>query len=376
MLLPGRSSYRILAIPDVDPLFRSQIFEYFPLFSAPLRATRVFALAVGWLLLLGSVLWMGRRKVTMAHLVPIAAFLGLALWMNRAIPELIIVSAPTVALCLGTDRVRRLQLRWIAALLLLATAVSVPLFGYRLDRQSVRRMGLGIERFTPVAPADLPDEWNFEGNIFASFPYGSYLAYRLSPKVRVAFDSRTIPYGTDLYREFRRARASLEGFRAHLARYRVDAVLLNFKLDGAPDLHAFLGSDPGWGLVYFDEEAVLYLNRTPETVVWLDRDRIVCANPVLFDQRGIPRELAAVCRQECRRLLDRDPAAVLPRFLLAAALHSEGRLREALGETDRLLATSPGRAHVHRLRAMLFRELGQPDQASREEQAAETLEGS
>ncbi len=358
----------------VDPLFRSQIFEYFPVFSAPIRATRIFPLALGWMVLLGSAIWMGRKKVLPAHLFPIAAFLGLAIWMHRAVPELIIVSAPTVALGLGAGRLRSARFRLVAAILLLAAAVSVPVFGYRLDREAVRRMGLGVDPFTPVSATDKLEAAGFHGNIFASFPYGSYLAYRLAPKARIVFDSRTIPYGAELYREFHQARASLAGFRNHLARYRVDAVLLNFKLDGAPDLHAFLGGGPDWGLVYFDEEAVLYVRRTAETATWLDRDRIDCANPVLFDQRGIPRELAAICRLECRRMLDRDPAAVLPRFLLAAALRSEGLPREALKETDHLLSTAPGRAHVHRLRALIFQELGQPDQARREEQAAETLE--
>ena len=52
----------------------------------------------------------------------------------------------------------------------------------------------------------------------------------------------------------------------------------------------------------------------------------------------------------------------------------DGRTREALDQTERLLATSPGRAHVHRLRVVLFHSLGKLDQARQAEKAAEGLE--
>ncbi len=363
----------LAAAHPVDPLFQGSIFEYFPPFSAAFRGTRMFWLFLGWLALLLAGLWGGRKRLDPAYLLPAAGFLVLSLWMNRAIPELVMVSLPLVAVGLSTQAARLTQ-RWKPVAVLALAAFSVLAFGYRFDSRTVRRFGLGIDPFTPVAAADTLQELGFAGNLFCSFPYGSYLAYRLAPRARVVFDSRTIPYGTDLYQEFRDARSSLEGFQRHLARYPVDAVLLNFKLDGAPDLHGFLGRSPQWGLVYFDEEAVLYLRRSAATAALLDRRRIVCANPVLFDQRGIPPELAAQCREECGRLLAANPDAVLPRFFLAAALQAEGRLAEALSETDRLLASGVRRSHVHRLRATLFQALGQPQKAAREIRSADALE--
>ena len=357
----------------VDPLFQARIFEYFPPFSAAFRGTRMFWLFLGWLVLLLAGLWSGRKRLDPAYLLPAAGFLVLSLWMNRAIPELVMVSLPLVAVGLSTQAARLTQL-WKPLLVLALAVSSVLAFGYRFDSQTVRRFGLGIDPFTPVAAADTLQDLGFSGNLFCSFPYGSYLAYRLAPRARVVFDSRTIPYGTDLYQQFRDARSSLEGFQRHLARYPVDAVLLNFKLDGAPDLHGFLGNSPDWGLVYFDEEAVLYLRRSTATAALLDRRRIVCANPVLFDQRGIPPEMAAQCREECGRLLAANPDAVLPRFFLAAALEAEGRLAEALSETDRLLASGVRRSYVHRLRATLFQALEQPQKVAQETRTADALE--
>jgi len=360
----------------VDPLFQARIFEYFPPFSAAFRGTWMFWLFLGWLALLLAGLWRGRKRLDPAYLLPTAGFLVLSLWMNRAIPELVMVSLPLVAVGLSTQAVRMTQ-RWkslVTVAVLLLAASSVLTFGYRFDSQGVRRFGLGIDPFTPVAAVDTLQDLGFGGNLFCSFPYGSYLAYRLAPRARVVFDSRTIPYGTEIYQEFRDARSSLAGFQRHLARYRVDCVLLNFKLDGAPDLHRFLSGSPQWGLVYFDERAVLYLRRTAATTALLDRRRIVCANPVLFDQRGIPAELAVQCREECARLLAADPDAVLPRFFLAAALEAEGRPAEALAETDRLLASGVQRVYVHRLRATLFQALGQPERVGQETHTADALE--
>jgi hypothetical protein len=360
----------------VDPLFQARIFEYFPPFSAAFRATRMFWLFLGWLALLLAGLWGGRKRLDPAYLLPTAGFLVLSLWMNRAIPELVMVSLPLVAVGLSIQAARMTR-RWkpaVPAAVLVLAASTVLGFGYRFDSHTVRRFGLGIDPFTPVAAADTLQDLGFRGNLFCSFPYGSYLAYRLTPRARVVFDSRTIPYGTDVYQEFRDARSSLEGFQLHLTRHPVDAVLLNFKLDGALDLHGFLGSSPQWGLVYFDEQAVLYLRRTAATAALLDRRRIVCANPVLFDQRGIPAELAAQCREECGRLLAANPDAVLPRFFLAAALEAEGRLAEALSETDRLLASGVRRVYVHRLRATLFQALGQSERVGQETRTADALE--
>jgi hypothetical protein len=367
----------VLAVASLANPYGWELLEYFPSFSQAFRATRMFWLYLGWLAALAAAFWLskplpGRRRRDPALMLPVAGFLVLSIWMNRAIPELVLVSAPVVALGWSGIASRRLTSPVSGALLGLG-ALAVLVFGYRFDDRAVRRFGVGIDPFTPVAATDTLQRLGVRGNVFCSFPYGSYLAYRLAPQVRVVFDSRTIPYGTAIYQEFRQARGSLAGFQRHLQRYPVDAVLLNFKLDGAPDLHDFLGHSPDWGLVYFDEEAVLYLRRSPSTAAALAQ-RIVCANPVLFDQRGIPAEQAPGCREECRRMLAANPDAVLPRFFLAAALEAEGQVPEALAETDRLLAAGVRRAYVHRLRATLFEALGQEQQVRQETRSAEALE--
>jgi hypothetical protein len=375
----GWELVRLALVHTVDPLFRARIFEYFPAFSPAFRETRMFGLYAAWLAVMAAGLWLGRRRLDPAHLLPTAGFLALSLWMNRAIPELVIVSLPLVAAGLGRGPARPAgpPARWrpvLVSVVLLAVASLVLASGYRLDSRLVRRFGFGVDPFTPVAAVDFLEANGFLGNIFTSFPYGSYVAYRLSPRARVAFDSRTIPYGPQLYREFQQARGSLEGFRRHLSRYQVDAVLLAFKVDGTPEIHGALGTDPDWGLVHFDEDAVLYLRRSPATAALLDRERIICANPVLFDRRGIPPEQATACLQECRRLLERDPGSVLPGFLLAASLHALGRPQEALEETDRLLGAGADRVYVRRLRETIFRETGRAERAREEARAAQALE--
>jgi hypothetical protein len=252
---------------------------------------------------------------------------------------------------------------------LVLMAAGTLALGYPMDAGAIRRFGLGAERFTPRRPVAYLERIGFRGNVFCSFPYGSYLAYRLAPSAKVVFDSRTIPYGAELYREFQDSRSSLAGLEQHLSRYRVDAALLAFRVDRAPEIHARLSRAPDWGLVYFDDESVLYLHDSEASGAALARDRLECASPVRFDQEGIAAADAPCWARDCRRLLELEPRSALPRFLLAAALKAEGKPAEALAETDLVLATRPDLAYVHRLRALLFEEIGDAASAEAERRA-------
>jgi hypothetical protein len=376
----GWDLVRLAILHPIDPLFRERIFEYFPAFSAPFRATRPFLWYLAWLGLFALALLGGvaRRRLSPALLLVSVAFLSLSLLMNRAIADFVVVSSPLIAAGFSgpwrrlAGRLGRLSPIAAAAPLALM-AVGTLAFGYPIDAGAIRRIGFGAERFTPKAPVAYLRRIGFRGNVFCSFPYGSYLAYRLAPGVKVVFDSRTIPYGADLYREFQESRSSLAGLEHHLARYRVDAALLAFRLDRAPEIHARLSQAPDWGLVHFDDESVLYLRDSPETSGALARDRLECASPVRFDHEGIAAADAECWARDCRRLLATDPDSALPRFLLAAALEAEGKPAEALAESDRVLARRPDLAYVHRLRALLFEDLGDAARAGAERAEAERL---
>lgn len=374
----GLELVRLTLLHPVDPMFRERIYEYFPTFGAAFRDTRMFGLFLGWLALVAGAAWLGRRRSDPALLLPVAAFGALAIWMNRGIPHFVIVSIPWVAAGFSAgfparEAGRRTRPLAVAGLLA-ALALWTVAFGYRFDAANVRRLGWGIDPFTPVRSADYLQATGLGGNVFASFPHGSYLAYRLSPRIRIAFDSRTIPYGEAVYREYLAARSGLEGFRKHLERYRVDVVHLAFRLDGDPAIHDYLMAAPDWALVHVDDEVVVYARRTPETAAVLDRDRLECLHPVRFDHGGIPPELAGCWEADARRLLERDPDGVLVRFLLAAALQARGRFAEALEATESLVGRPDAPSWVFRLRAALLTELGDRDGARRARAAADRLE--
>ena len=118
----------------------------------------------------------------------------------------------------------------------------------------------------------------------------------------------------------------------------------------------------------------MYLRRTPQLVELVDRDRILCASPVVFDQRGIPADDAARCQEECERILESHPDVAVARFLLAVAHWTQGRADRALEETDRLLQRRDDLAYVHRLRQEIFQAAGDEERARQEAAAAERLE--
>ena len=375
----GWNLVRLVFQHPVDPLFRARIYEYFPPFGEVFRDTRLFLLYAGWLVLFGLALLVGRRRLDPAYLLPAAAFLGLSLWMNRAIPDLVVVSLPWMAVALSPvlNRTDAARWRWKPAAvagILVAGSLGTLAFGYRFDDRAVRRFGLGVEAFTPTASTAYLEEAGFRGNIFCSFPHGAYLAWRLAPAARVVFDSRTIPYGTAVYMEYGRARSGLEGFLRHTARYAVDAVHLGFRLDGDPTLHEHLRGGRGWGLVHYDDDVALYLRDGGEAAALLARDRMACASPLRFDQVGIPEGEEACWERETRRVLERSPEATLPRFHLAVALRAQRRSAEALEEIGAVLALRPELAYAHRLRVDLLVDLGDAEGARQARAEAERLE--
>ena len=112
---------------------------------------------------------------------------------------------------------------------------------------------LGVPPY-PVGAVNYLAEQKVRGNVLAPFEFGAYVTWRLSPAVKIFFDSRYQEvYPEYLFAEESRFYTAGPGWREILSRYPIDVVIV-------PNATAAAGAmpDSGWPLAYSDPEYRLY----------------------------------------------------------------------------------------------------------------------
>lgn len=115
-----------------------------------------------------------------------------------------------------------------------------------------------IERFSPTYFPIQATEWlrvnPQDGNMFNPFDWGGYLSLELWPEVHVFIDSQGDVYGEAFIREYEQIITLGDGWQDILIKYKVDWALVPQEWDLATAL-----TDAGWGEVYRDETAVIFV---------------------------------------------------------------------------------------------------------------------
>jgi len=113
----------------------------------------------------------------------------------------------------------------------------------------------GHHAFYPVGPVDYLSEVSFRGNLMVFFDWGSYVTWKLYPKVRVSMDSRyEAAYPEWLVEENVRFYLAKEGWQRTLSKYPTDLVLVYKKLP----LARVMPQQSEWKKVYTDKIFELY----------------------------------------------------------------------------------------------------------------------
>jgi len=258
--------------------------------------------------------------------------------------------APFAARCLGAwpeareaaapARRRRVAGLAAGALALGAWCVAPPVAGPLRPRHGGLAWGLGLAegRFPVRAAARLAERPEI-GPLYNEFAHGGFLLWRLHPPRRVFLDGR-MELDPGLLHELAAARRSAEswgdllrrrGAVGALVRYEARAVTV-FELEAGGAArpvesrtpNAFLFPTTSWDLVYWDDEAMLFL--VPGTPGWDESPyRFVQPEDAAWTLRraSADREFRAAALAEIERKLAEQPdcrrAADLRRRLLAAA---------------------------------------------------------
>ena len=122
------------------------------------------------------------------------------------------------------------------------------------------------KRSYPYKAVDFLVANGVKGDFFNDFNSGAYLIGRAYPNVKVFIDGRTEVYGADFFERYQKVwkEGDLKVFQAMDARHSITGVFLNNNNQEIPRrvLKMFTRM-PGWKVVYFDDDAVIFLKETP-----------------------------------------------------------------------------------------------------------------
>jgi len=136
-------------------------------------------------------------------------------------------------------------------------------------------LGVAAEAY-PDKAADFILKNELPGNIFNLFNHGSYFIYRLFPKKKVFIDGRTELYGGNFFSNYQKILNIDEHAISDLfKRYKINTVLLSGEISDIGNLSRYFFNKPDeWALVYFAEDAIIFLRATSQNKTLIDKLRI------------------------------------------------------------------------------------------------------
>jgi hypothetical protein len=230
----------------------------------------------GILLVSLPLLWARRR---LGGILAAAALLPLAMRHVRIIAVYGIATAPAMAAALhgwftlaAGRRAATLRLPAAlatASLLLLGALLVVEGSFYRWEGEQ-RRFGFGVsERDYPVRALAFLRANDIRGTVFNEYRWGGWLGW--VEGMKVFQDGRTID--ESLFREASAVLTTAPGFEAILDRYRIDLMILRYPKEATRSKAIFrwLDAQPDWALVFWDDDALVYVRRNPRFQAAVDR---------------------------------------------------------------------------------------------------------
>jgi tetratricopeptide (TPR) repeat protein len=272
-------------------------------------------------------------------------------------------------------------LDWAIAVMLVLAAAITGLAGvrswdlvsnrYYLKSAQLSLFGTGLSWWFPERAADFIQREKLPANIFDTYSLGGFLLWRL-PGYPDYIDGRALPFGSQLF--FRAYDLSVEPPDSRVWQQEADARGINTILvplaryagvTSFPQLPAFCRSQ-AWRPVYMDEVSAIFVRRTPQTNLLIDRLQIDC-DKVTFAPLTYMGPYAST----------RDRAEQFNSWANAAGiLYALGRYSEALAYLDHAQTVFPDNANLHLTRALVLEHTGRAAEAEAEFRTSLKLEPS
>lgn len=237
------------------------------------------------------------------------------------------------------------------------------------------------ERLFPNKAVNFIKENELSGNFFNPSGWGGYLIWRCYPECRVFIDGRCLVYGERIYEEYGaifrgEPRPPMRGggepaWKDLLDRYKVNLALIDYSgKHSRPNLRDRLYESRDWRLVYWDDDAMLYIRNLPQYQELINKLEYRFLNP---DGERIDEERIKEVLRELKRKLRENPSSFLAHHFLGMAYGEKGKLDLAIEEFKKALKLNPDEATIHSNLAVAYFKKGLSNEAIQEFQEALAL---
>lgn len=221
----------------------------------------------------------GFGGLSLIHLFMVIPFVVLSFTALRFVFLLGIVAGPIVARNISTileeargrtkgSKVQESTARPITALvaiwIILYTILTIAKVEPFDDKEKVFGFGINYD-FVPEGALGYMDRRNITGRVFNLFQWGGYITWRDFPKRTAFVDGRGYLSG-DLLEKLGLARSRHSVLEELYRQYGFESILVEYPII-TPAISETLSerdaalSDPGWALVYWDDQSLVYLKR-------------------------------------------------------------------------------------------------------------------
>jgi tetratricopeptide (TPR) repeat protein len=316
----------------------------------------VHLVLLGWPLLM--IARTRKRGLDLAEILLCVSFTAMSLSARRFLGFYAIVAAPFVARDVDEWlRTRSLPgaLRLPAARAAVACACCVVI-GLPEWSRADRPLGIAWDATGyPVEACDFMAAHGIGGRGFNHFHFGGYLLWRFWP------DRTRLPF-MDIHQSgsvrdrwlYQASLASRRAWNELDAERRFDYALLDRKLAHDEQLVDFLDEDSAWSLVFADDDAVVFVRRTPALAavadsfgyhVWPAGPRRLAA---AIDRLSLDAAFRHQAQADLERQARTSSRASMADFLLARVALIEGRLADSRVELGRAITIAPRIPEAHR----------------------------
>lgn len=175
---------------------------------------------------------------------------------------------------------------------------------------------------------------DIKGNVFNSYAFGGYIIYNLYPESKPAIDGR-LCYPLDFIKLYADAHEKKESFRKIIEKFTPDIFLIDFE---HPAIALFISETKNYALVYFDDEAMVFLKRDKFKNI-IRRDEITYLNPIYVAGYGDDNVNTKIIKLELEKILKRIPSN-RGYVMYANIFINEGKFDEARILLEKVIGSS------------------------------------
>ena len=231
------------------------------------------------------------------------------------------------------------------AVIVCLTSIKVTTQGMHIVRSGRNlRMHLGVGYNKPDGAIDYVLKNHLRGNMYNSYDIGGYIIWRGYPDLKVMMDGRVVVYGKELL--WKIMYLDPEKLESLVREYSIGYFILKNSA-GEEDLNDYLHLTKRWALVYFDDEALVYVKRDAAYENLIRHDEFKYLNPVLFEvpkssggMKSIPELLPEYVR-EAKQAISLHPQDLAGYVLAGYIYFRTGQFEKSVTYYEKAMKIKP-----------------------------------